>query len=254
MLYIAYLDEFGHEGAYISRDDPRFNTSPVFGLGGFILPYKYVRQFSMWFFRLKCNLLRYEIECSGREPYRWEKKGSQLYTPTNIRKYRQLRNATNRYINKIRSLKGHLFYVGTSKWLPPEKADAFSLNAAVLREAIKRLNQYSARKEAVFMMILDEKSSEFRRRTIIHASREMYGENKRHRLIEPPIQAESHRYQTLQCADWLCGLYNRLCCYEFDPDQYNDYEIAARFFKQRVKSASTNSSLRHKKISVGKHP
>lgn len=38
MLYFAYLDEFGHIGPYVARDDPAYNDSPVFGLGGMILP------------------------------------------------------------------------------------------------------------------------------------------------------------------------------------------------------------------------
>ena len=38
LLYFAYLDEFGHIGPYIARDDPKHNDSPVFGLGGMILP------------------------------------------------------------------------------------------------------------------------------------------------------------------------------------------------------------------------
>lgn len=38
MLYIAYLNEFGrHIGPYISHDDPRHNTHPLFGLGGLVL-------------------------------------------------------------------------------------------------------------------------------------------------------------------------------------------------------------------------
>jgi hypothetical protein len=35
VLYIAYLDEFGHDGPFISRNHEKHNTSPVFGLGGF---------------------------------------------------------------------------------------------------------------------------------------------------------------------------------------------------------------------------
>ena len=42
MTYIAYLDEFGHIGPYIARDDPRHNDSPVFGLAGFIMPLEVV--------------------------------------------------------------------------------------------------------------------------------------------------------------------------------------------------------------------
>jgi hypothetical protein len=32
----------------------------------------------------------------------------------------------------------------------------------------------------------------------------------RRRIIEPPFQVESERYQTCQCADWLCGLVGRV--------------------------------------------
>jgi len=46
MLYIAHLDEFGHIGPYISREDPSYNDSPVFGLGGMILPYDKTRSFA----------------------------------------------------------------------------------------------------------------------------------------------------------------------------------------------------------------
>ena len=32
MTYFAYLDEFGHVGPYVTRTDPKFRESPVFGL------------------------------------------------------------------------------------------------------------------------------------------------------------------------------------------------------------------------------
>jgi hypothetical protein len=48
--YIAYLDEFGHIGPFVSRDHPQHNTSPVFGLGGFVLPSSKVRAFATWFY------------------------------------------------------------------------------------------------------------------------------------------------------------------------------------------------------------
>ena len=43
MTYFAYLDEFGHIGPYVSRADPRYKESPVFGLAGFVLPAAEVR-------------------------------------------------------------------------------------------------------------------------------------------------------------------------------------------------------------------
>ena len=78
MTYFAYLDEFGHIGpGYISRADPRYKESPVFGLAGFVLPAAEVRGFGTWFFQRKCELLDFEIKRSGEHPALWEKKGSQ---------------------------------------------------------------------------------------------------------------------------------------------------------------------------------
>ena len=57
MTYFAYLDEFGHIGPYVSREDSRYNESPVFGLAGFVLPSEQVRGFGTWFFQRKCELL-----------------------------------------------------------------------------------------------------------------------------------------------------------------------------------------------------
>src|SRR5690348_14989002 len=56
-LYVAYLDEFGHVGPFVSRSHALHNASPVFGLGGIVLPVEHVRSFASFFYRLKCNLL-----------------------------------------------------------------------------------------------------------------------------------------------------------------------------------------------------
>lgn len=74
-LYVAYLDEFGHIGPFISRIHPEHRTSPIFGLGGIVLPSDRVRGFATWFFKLKCNLLKFEIERSGVPPREMGEKG-----------------------------------------------------------------------------------------------------------------------------------------------------------------------------------
>ena len=38
MTYLACLDEFGHIGPYVSKEDPKYHDSPVFGFAGFVLP------------------------------------------------------------------------------------------------------------------------------------------------------------------------------------------------------------------------
>lgn len=79
MTYIAYLDEFGHVGPYLSRNDTRHNDSPVFGLAGFIMPIEQVRGFGTWFFQRKCELLDFEIKRAGEHPAVWERR--QLVEP-----------------------------------------------------------------------------------------------------------------------------------------------------------------------------
>ena len=67
------------------------------------------------------------------------------------------------------------------------------------------------------------------------ASIEIFGPNARTTLIEPPLQVESHLFQTVQCADWLCGMLGRLSYFECDPIAKPESEIAQRYFGVRLK-------------------
>ena len=246
MHFIAYLDEFGHIGPFIRRHDPHHNTSPVFGLGGFLLPSGKVRAFATWFYQLKCNLLRFEITRDKIPAYLWEKKGASLFTTTNVTKYREVRSATFRLMNRIKGDGGMVFYVGLQKNSQPELHDSKKLYRAVLRESIKRIDQFCAApsRDAHFQMILDEQSEvDFRKQIVAESSHQMFV-NSRTTMIEPPIQAESHMFQTLQCADWLCGLIGRVGCYQVLPQEYSDLDWTAKYFSDRLKIAAPLSGIR----------
>ena len=83
-MYVGYFDEFGHNGAYVSRFDPSYKTHPVFGLGGFVIPTQNIRKLSGIFRFVKEHGLREEIEAkvisAGKRVEHWEKKGSALLT------------------------------------------------------------------------------------------------------------------------------------------------------------------------------
>jgi len=245
--YIAYLDEFGHIGPFVSRDHPQHNTSPVFGLGGFVLPSDKVRAFATWFYQLKCNLLRMEIERTGVPAYQWEKKGAALYTTTNVMKYRELRTATFRLLNRIERDAGMVFYVGIQKSRQLQVHQAKPLYRAVLRESIKRLDQFCRKKDANFQMILDEQNErDFRAQIVAEASIQMFGKTARTTMIEPPIQAESHLFQTLQCADWLCGLIGRVGCYQAAPEMWPELDWTSYYFAHRLQRSAPMSGIRKK--------
>jgi hypothetical protein len=134
MTYIAYLDEFGHIGPYISRKDRIHNDSPVFGLAGLVLPISEVRRFGTWFYQRKCDLFDFEIRRSGKHPVTWEKKGASLYTVQNTSKYPALRRLTFRLLNKIQTSGGFVFYVGIRKSDPPELHDPNKLYRYIFYE------------------------------------------------------------------------------------------------------------------------
>ncbi len=247
MHYVVYLDEFGHIGLFISRQDAKYNTSPIFGLGGLVLPVERVREFATWFYQLKCKLLAFEIQRDGIPAYRWEKKGSALYTPQNILKYRELRQATFRLLNKIRSESGMVLYVGLQKEIGIEQQDAKKLYRAVLAEIIKRMSQFCEQKQATFMVILDQQDGlDFRAQIVEEASLQMFAQG-RTQMIEPPLQAESHLFQTLQCADWLCGLIGRVAAYKVLPKEYPELEPMEKFFDERLRQVSPRSGIRQVK-------
>ncbi len=247
MTYFAYLDEFGHIGPYVTREHPIHNDSPVFGLAGFVLPSEHLRGFGTWFFQRKCDLLAFEIERSGRHPAVWEKKGASLYTVPNVTQYVELRKLTNRLFNKIASLGGFVFYVGIKKTADPTHHDPNRLYDHILREAIKHIDDFcgglDCQPTSQFVLVLDEHA---RRSALITAAlRSMFARRDRRRcLIEPPFHVQSHRYQTLQAADWIAGLVGRLGAAWAEPAAYPENEVFRRYFEHRLNRVSRRSGVR----------
>lgn len=246
MHFVVYLDEFGHDGKYVGRADRQYKASPIFGLGGFALPANRVRSFATWFFKLKCRLLDWEIQKSGEHPAKWEKKGSALYTTRNVVTYPELRQATNRLINKIHSEDGFIFYHGIEKYNSPKGHDAKALYKVTLTKAMRKLDAAFQQRRSTFTLMIDE--HENRAEHVEAASKTMFGAESVGCLIEPPIQAESHLYQTLQCADWICGLIGRLGAYRIRADEYADLEWSEKFFGERIEAVTCFSSIQKKRL------
>ena len=245
LTYIAYLDEFGHVGPYICRNHPKHNDSPVFGLAGFVLPSDKVRGFGTWFYQQKCALLDFEIKRSDEHPALWEKKGSSLYTAANVIKYRQLRVTTNRLFNQIEKLGGFVLYVGIKKTASPDNHKPNRLYERVLLRAIERINDFCAEDcnpPDNFFLALDEHES--RSALLTRATQSMYGTDPLRHLIEPPFHLESHRYQTVQAADWIAGLIGRLGAIWADPQAYPENHVFRTYFEHRLNRISKRSVVR----------
>ena len=161
-------------------------------------------------------------------------------------RYPQVRSLTNRLFNKIEKLGGFVFYVGLRKTAAPAAHDSNRLYRSVLVETIKRIDEFCEQdrdRRDDFIVILDEHDQ--RSALIIAAARSMYGRNEpRRHLIEPPFHLESHRYQTLQAADWIAGLVGRLGAIWAEPAAYPDNEPFRRYFEHRVNRVSRRSGIR----------
>ena len=246
LIHIAYLDEFGHVGPYVARSDPRHNTSPVFGFAGFAMPADEVRGFGTGFFQRKCDLLDFEIRRSGEHPAEWEKKGSSLYTVTNVTRYAELRTFTNRLLKRIAQAHGFVFYVGIPKTAEPEAHDPNALYSRMLREAIGRIDAFckeDCQPSARFLLALDQHP---RRAELLTAvARDMYGADEpRRQLVEPPFHLESHRYQTVQVADWIAGLAGRLGAFWKEPNAWHENAVFRRYFEHRLTRVQIRSGIR----------
>jgi hypothetical protein len=251
MHYFVYLDEFGHIGKFVSRNHKKFNSSPVFGLGGIILPVNEVRNFSIFFYKLKARLLSAEIAQLGAHPSKWEKKGSELYTVGNVNKHPGIRKATKRIIRQIEKVNGYIFYTGIGKDVPSLEHKPTALYLSVLKDAIRKLDVIFKNLDSTFSLFLDSvdsptpgDKSNFRLSGIEVASVEMFGADPKHSLLEPPYQLESHIYQNLQCADWFCGLFNRIYSYKVKPQEYADFEYFEKNFAGRLDQITKAGSVR----------
>ena len=187
-----------------------------------------------------------EIDQSGSHPAEWEKKGSSLYTLKNVQKYPELRRFTNRFFNKIKRLDGYVFYVGLKKTPTVAIHQSNCLCDCVLRESIKRIDQFCEQDcpdGCGFLLVLDEHAQ--RENLITTASQAMYqASDPRRNLIELPFQVESHRYQTVQAADWVAGLVGRIAATWAEPEQYADWQPFKTYFEARLKKAEIRSGVR----------
>ena len=136
--------------------------------------------------------------------------------------------------------------MGEQNPYPPHEHSPNQLYRHVLREAIKRLDQHCAEDcdpRENFILALDEHDQ--RDALITEAAVAMYSPAEpRRRLIEPPFQVESHRYQTMQAADWIAGLVGRLGAAWKAPTEYPENEIFRTYFEDRFNQKSVRSGIR----------
>ncbi len=240
-MHFVYLDEFGHVGPFVSRFDPKYKDSPVFGLAGIILPEAAIRPFATKFLQLKEYMFGAEIQRSGRISSLWEKHGTNIFTENAMAKYPEVRRGGFRLINYIRNSGGHIFYYGREKIVGPDGGNPNGLYKTVLGHAIRQLENYAENVDRGYIIVVDEHSA--RKELLVTAVKTMYGHTPARHLVSPPFEVESYVNQNVQAADWIAAIVGQLWRYQLRPDEYRGHELFDRYFWTRIHQVATHSTV-----------
>ena len=249
-MLLAYIDEIGETGAFVGRDDPRFNTSPAFGYAGLILPAEHARTFGQTFTFKKRELFKTEIE-KAEHPGRWERKGASIFRRDTFDLYPQQIRVFNYLVRSLRKLDGALFYYVNEKPLGTPKQtnlDTDERETAAMREALNRIARHADRSGSNVMVMIDQINEKTRAARLpamyehILGRAAQYPEMKR--IVEPPMHIDSVLSSNIQFADWVAACVTRAIDYQLTKESPYGWVTRDKAFPT-MRGAFTHESKVH---------
>lgn len=248
-MYLAYIDEVGETGAFVSKTDARYNTSPAFGYAGYVVPAAHARRFGQWFTEEKRRVFATEIAAS-EHPAQWERKGASIFRKTTLEKYPQQIRVFNGLVRRLRSMGGNLFYYVNEKPIGTPRQthlDTSSREAAAMRETLNRLARFADGQGDHLLVMLDQVNEKQR----IERMPAMYAHlfsratefPEMKRLLEPPMHLDSAVSANIQFADWVAACVGRAVDYQLL--ETSEFGWIAGRSVEAVRGAFTNESKLH---------
>lgn len=253
-MLLAYLDEVGDVGPFISREHPKYKGSPAFGYAGFVIPENAARSFGSQFAFQKRTLFATEI-ASAPQPDQWEKKGSELFRPTTPKEFPQYIRVFGGLLKTLRSLGGAVFYYVDEKPLGTPKETKFNAEqreSDAMREVLNRIGRFADSQQENVMIILDQINEVQRAHRIPNMHGHIYSRSiakpEMRRILEPPMHVDSALSSNIQFADWIAAAVSRAVDYQLIKDSKYDW-VPSEFMKFLSGSFTSNSKLHlHEKI------
>ncbi|MGL5817783.1 MAG: DUF3800 domain-containing protein [Phycicoccus sp.] len=249
-MLLAYIDEIGETGAFVSRQDPRFNTSPAFGYAGLILPADTARSFGAAFAESKKSLFKAELD-RAEHPGRWERKGSSIFRTDTLERFPHQIRVFNSLVRHVRRLQGSLFYYANEKPVGTPKQtrlDTEDREKTAMCEALNRIARYADSRDQNVMVLIDQINEKTRAARLPRMYEHVLGRAatfpEMRRIIEPPMHVDSVLSANIQFADWVAACVTRAIEYQLIPDSPYEWVASSRQL-DAVRGGFTNESKVH---------
>lgn len=223
-MLLAYLDEIGETGAFVARDDPKFNTSPAFGYAGFVVPELEARGFGREFAIEKRRLFATEL-ASVEDPNQWERKGAQVFRPRTPDSHPQHLRVFSALVRALGRHGGALFYYADEKPIGLPKDTNLNVRkreSDAMRETLNRLCTYAESLDQNLMVMLDQIHESERAKRLPNMYGHILGRaadrQEMLRIVEPPMHVDSVLSSNIQFADWIAAAVTRSIDYHLIYD------------------------------------
>ena len=214
-MLLAYIDEIGEPGAFVSPDHPKYKTSPAFGYAGFIIDADHALNFGRAFTEEKRSLFRPELQ-KAVHPGRWERKGADLFNQHTLERQPQQFRVFNALVRQCRQLDGRLFYYADEKprGTPGQvRVEPEDREIDAMRETLNRVARHAQTRDANVMVMIDQVNEKTRAKRLPVMYSHVLGRAAEHpemrRIVEPPMHIDSVLSSNIQFADWVAACVSR---------------------------------------------
>ncbi|MFD2759363.1 DUF3800 domain-containing protein [Gulosibacter faecalis] len=260
-MLLAYIDEIGEPGAFVSRNHPRFRTSPAFGYAGFIIPSRHARAFGAIFQHQKNTLFKAEVEAAER-PSQWERKGADLFSKHVHKRHPQHLRVFDHLVRKVREFDGSLFYyadekpIGTAKQVAVDPEDR---ERDAMSETLNRIARHSDYCGQNVMVMIDQINETTRAKRLPNMYGHILGRAAQHQemrsIVEPPMHVDSQLSANIQFADWVAAAVTRAIDYQLIENSYYSWVTDKKKLKTPFGAFTHESKLHlhHRSVSDLNH-
>ena len=257
-MLLAYIDEIGEPGAFVSPDHSRYKTSPAFGYAGFIIDADHALDFGRAFAEEKRQLFRMELE-RAEHAGRWERKGNELFNQVTLERQPQQFRVFNFLVQQCRHFGGRLFYYADEKprGTPGQvRVEPEDREVAAMRETLNRIARHAQTRQSNVMVMIDQVNEKTRAKRLPVMYSHVLGRAadypEMRRLVEPPMHIDSVLSSNIQFADWVAACTSRALEYQLlTESRHGSVALSDTLREVRAGSVWTYESkvhLRHRAV------